>query len=47
MRVAREARDAGLVTLDIQTSEIIHPESAEATPEYMERYRDILSNSGG
>ena len=47
VRIAREARDMGLVTLDVQTSEIIHPESSEASPEYYEWYRQVLASSSG
>ncbi|WP_267086905.1 hypothetical protein [Xanthomonas sacchari] len=47
IRVAREARDLGLVTLDVQTSEIVNSESAEADPEYIEWYRHVLSKLGG
>jgi hypothetical protein len=47
VRIAREARDLGLVTLDVQTSEIIDPEFAEASPEYLEWYRHVLTNLSG
>jgi hypothetical protein len=47
VRVAREARDLGLVTLDVQTSEIINPESFEASPEYLEWYHRVLSPPSG
>ncbi len=46
VRVAREARNLGFVTLDVQTSEIINPESAESSPEYIDWYRRVVSNSG-
>lgn len=46
-RIAREARDLGLVVLDVQSSKIIDPESAESSPEYLAWYRHVLSEPRG
>jgi len=47
VRIAREARDLGLVTLDVQTSEIINPESFEASPAYLDWYHHVLTKPSG
>ena len=47
LRVAQEARNLGFVTVDVQTSAIIDPESAASSPEYIDWYRRVASSSGG
>jgi hypothetical protein len=45
--VALAAHRSGVVVIDVQSSELVVPESPLTDPAYVEWYRNVLANAGG